>query len=58
MTIQAHLAEVERKHHAIEKEIVEALKHKSVDDLELVELKRKKLQLKDEIERLQHEHNP
>ena len=55
MTIQAHLAEVERRHHAIEKEIAEALKHKSVDDLELVELKRQKLHLKDEIERLRHD---
>jgi hypothetical protein len=55
MTIQAHLAEVERRHHAIEKEIADALKHKSVDDLELVELKRQKLHLKDEIERLRHD---
>jgi hypothetical protein len=55
MTIQAHIAEVERRHHAIEKEIAEALKHKSVDDLELVELKRQKLHLKDEIERLRHD---
>ena len=55
MTIQSHLAEVERRHHAIEREIAEALKHKSVDDLELVELKRQKLHLKDEIERLRHD---
>jgi hypothetical protein len=55
MTIQAHLAEMERRHQAIEKEIAEALKHKSVDDLELVELKRQKLHLKDEIERLRHD---
>jgi hypothetical protein len=54
MTIQAHIAELERRHHALEKELVEALKHKSTDDLEIVELKRQKLQLKDEIERLQH----
>ena len=31
MTIQAHLAEMERQHQDIEKEIAEALKHKSVD---------------------------
>jgi hypothetical protein len=55
MTMKAHLVELERKHHAVEKEIAEALKHKSVDDLELVELKRQKLHLKDEIERLQHD---
>ena len=57
MTIQAHLAAMERRHQAIEKDFAEALKHKSVDDLELVELKRQKLHLKDEIERLQHDHN-
>ena len=30
MTIQAHLAEIERRHHVIEKEIAEALKHMSM----------------------------
>jgi hypothetical protein len=45
---------LQQRHHALEKEIAEALKHKSVDDLEVVELKRQKLHLKDEIERLQH----
>ncbi len=55
MTFQAHLVEVERRHHALKKKIAEALKHKSVDDLELVELKRQKLHLKDEIERLRLE---
>ena len=54
MTIQARVAELEQRHHALEKKIAEALKHKSTDDLEIVELKRQKLQLKDEIERLQH----
>jgi hypothetical protein len=58
MTIKAHLAELERKHHALEASINEALTHKSVDDLELVELKRQKLHLKDEIERLQHGQGP
>ena len=41
-------------HHALEKEIAEALKHNSTDDLKIVELKRQKLQLKDEIERLRN----
>jgi hypothetical protein len=57
MMIQAHLAEIERRHHALEKQITEAMKHNSVDDLELVELKRQKLHLKDEIVRLRHEQN-
>ncbi len=54
MTIQARVAELEQRHNDLEKKIAEALKHNSVDDLEIVELKRQKLQLKDEIERLQH----
>ena len=56
MTIKVHLAELERRHYALEKEIAEALKHNSIDDLKIVELKRQKLQLKDEIERLRHGH--
>ena len=55
MTIKAHLVELERKHHALEKEIADALAHSSTDDLKVVELKRQKLQLKDEIERLRHD---
>jgi len=55
MTAQARVAELEQQHHALEKEIAEALKHRSTDDLEIVELKRQKLHLKDEIERLQHD---
>jgi len=54
MTIQARLAELERQHVALEKEIAEALKHRSIDDLKIVELKRQKLLLKDKIERLRH----
>ena len=52
MSMQAHLAQLEQTHASIESEIHEALKHPSIDDLELAELKRKKLQLKDEIARL------
>ena len=52
MAIQAHLAELERRHQALEDEINEALTHPSADDLKVAELKRRKLQLKDEIARL------
>ena len=53
MSITAHLAELERRHRALEAEIVEARAHPSVDDLQIVELKRRKLLVKDEIARLQ-----
>jgi hypothetical protein len=53
MSIEAHLAELERRHRALEAEIAEARAHPSIDNLEIVELKRRKLLVKDEIARLQ-----
>jgi hypothetical protein len=52
MAIQAHLAELERKHRILESELHDALRHLSTDDMRIAELKRRKLMLKDEIERL------
>ncbi len=54
MTIQAHLVELERKHKTLENELHDALVHLSTDDLQIVELKRRKLMVKDQIERLRH----
>jgi hypothetical protein len=54
MSMQSHLAELERKHQALEDEITECLTHPAVDNLRIVELKRRKLQVKDEIERIRH----
>jgi hypothetical protein len=55
MSIQAALVELEHLHRALEQEIQEELAHPGSDDLKLAELKRRKLQLKDRIERLKHE---
>jgi hypothetical protein len=52
MSMQSHLAELEKRHQALEDEINECLAHPAVDDLKIVELKRRKLQVKDQIERL------
>jgi hypothetical protein len=52
MAIQAHLVELERKHKVLENELHEALVHLSTDDMRIVELKRRKLMVKDAIERL------
>jgi hypothetical protein len=54
MAIQAHLVELERKHEVLENELHDALKHLSTDDLQIIELKRRKLVLKDEIARIRH----
>ena len=52
MSMQSHLAELEKRHQALEDEINECLTHPAVDDLKIVELKRRKLQVKDQIGRL------
>ncbi|TYR34608.1 DUF465 domain-containing protein [Mesorhizobium microcysteis] len=52
MSLASHLAELQRKHGDIEREIDEALAHPSVDGLDIVKLKRRKLAIKDEIEKL------
>jgi hypothetical protein len=51
--MQSHLAELQRRHRALEQELSEALAHPSTDDLQIAELKRRKLLVKDEIARLQ-----
>ena len=56
MTSKERLAELEMQHKALEHEIAEALEQHSIDDLKIKELKRRKLMLKDEIERLRHDH--
>ena len=55
MAIHSHLAELEQQHRALEDEIAEALAHPSTDDFTIAQLKRRKLQVKDEIARLQQE---
>ncbi len=57
MSMQNHLAELERRHRALEKKIETEKLHPSADDLQLVELKRRKLVLKDEIEKLRARHS-
>jgi hypothetical protein len=55
MSIQSHIAELEYRHTSLEHQIEEALQHPSTDDLVLADLKRKKLQVKDELVRLKSE---
>lgn len=52
MALQNHLSELERKHEALEREIQDAVAHPATDDTKVAELKRRKLQLKDELTRL------
>jgi hypothetical protein len=52
MSLESHLAELERRHADLERRIAEEMSHPSVNSLEVSDLKRRKLQLKDEIVRL------
>jgi hypothetical protein len=52
MSLQSHLAELERRHMALQREIEKEELHPAVDELKLHELKRRKLLLKDEIAKL------
>lgn len=55
MSIETHLSELQRRHSALEAEINELQAHPSADDLTIVELKRRKLLVKDEIARLRQD---
>ena len=52
MTIEAHLATLEKKHFALEEELHAAIKQPSSGDETIADIKRRKLRIKDEIERL------
>ncbi|THD44503.1 MAG: DUF465 domain-containing protein [Bradyrhizobium sp.] len=55
MSLESHLTELVRRHQQIDDAIALEEARPSVDDLKLHEMKRKKLTLKDEIEKLKHE---
>jgi hypothetical protein len=55
MSVESHLAELERRHEALKREIQEAQSHPGFDELEIAALKRRKLHIKDEIAKLKHE---
>ena len=52
MSLESHLSELVRRHQAMDSAIANEESHPGVDVARLHELKRKKLQLKDEIEKV------
>lgn len=52
MAIESHLAALERKHGALEQEISEAMASPATDNILITRLKRQKLQLKEQIEKV------
>ncbi|GAB4359918.1 MAG: YdcH family protein [Oricola sp.] len=55
MSIEAHLESLLRKHGVLESEISEAMSRPAPDQTELTQLKREKLRVKEEIERIRSE---
>ncbi len=55
MSLEAHLSELERRHQALKMAIEAEKAHPAADDIKLAELNRKKLSIKDEIEKLKHD---
>ena len=52
MTVASHLAELVEKHQTLERSIEEELARPYADSIRIVDMKKKKLRLKEEIERL------
>lgn len=57
MSLQNHLNELERRHSALDREIEKERIHPGSDEIKVAELKRRKLLLKDEIEKLRSGHS-
>jgi len=55
MALEAHVAELTDKHRALEQKLENELARPSVDSIVISELKREKLRIKDELERLKAE---
>jgi hypothetical protein len=52
MTMDAHLVELHRKHQALSDAVEAAQRSPGSDDLEIADLKKQKLKIKEEISRL------
>lgn len=56
MPAEARIRELDQRHTQLESRIENELKHPSADTLQLAELKKQKLRLKEEIESLRRRH--
>jgi hypothetical protein len=52
MTTEGHIAALERRHRELERQIEDEMGHLTHDDLAIAALKRKKLEIKDELQKL------
>lgn len=54
MSLSSHLQELRKKHQYLSQEVEAAQRSPAVDDLHITQLKKQKLKIKEEIERLSH----
>ncbi len=54
MTVTSHIAELKKKHEHLSDMVMKAQRSPGTDDLQIAELKKQKLKLKEEIHRLSH----
>ena len=54
MSLSSHLQELRKKHEHLSKKVEDAQKRPGSDDLQVTALKKEKLKIKEEIERLTH----
>lgn len=54
MSLSSHIAELRRKHEHLSEKVETAQRSPGVKDLEISDMKKRKLRLKEEIERLSH----
>jgi len=54
MSLSSHLEELRKKHDILSQEVEQAQRSPAFDDVQITTLKKQKLKLKEEIERLSH----
>jgi hypothetical protein len=54
MNLGSHLQELKRKHLTLSEQVETAQRSPASDDLQIADMKKKKLRLKEEIERIEH----
>ncbi|WP_369314374.1 YdcH family protein [Hyphococcus lacteus] len=57
MAIKAHMDSLNQRHQELEAAISAEIKHPGSDDLRIVELKRKKLKIKDQLREFRTQNN-
>lgn len=53
MSLSSHITELRKKHQALSNEVDRALRSPAADDLQISEMKKQKLRIKEEIARLE-----